>query len=242
MLTRAELKQRAKDSMSAASTHPVLVALVFLLITMVVSGISSFILTLVSSIFGFGAAITGSSTLAAGSVLATFPLSVLIWLIIFSMNAILSVGFSSFTLMTIRHQEAGIDNLFQYFKYFLKVFCLYFMIQLFTFLWSLLFLIPGIIAAMSYQQAIYIFIDDPSKGILQCISESKVMMAGHKWEFFVLMLSFLLWSFLTGITCGIAAIYVFPYIQLTNAVYYDNLKYISTPPQYQQAAQPQTNL
>lgn len=239
MLTRAELKQRAKDSMSAASTHPVLVALVFFLITMAVSVICSFILTTITSIFGFGAAMTNSSALAASAIIATLPISILVSLIVFALTSVLTVGFLSFSLRTIRHQEAEINSLFQYFKYFVKVFCLLFMIQLFSFLWSLLFFIPGIIAMISYQQAIYIFIDDPDKGVLQCIRESKVMMAGHKWELFVLRISFILWGILPAVTCGLASIYVFPYMELTNAVYYDNLKYISTPPQYQQT---QTNL
>ena len=103
------------------------------------------------------------------------------------------------------------------------------MVQLFTALWSLLFVIPGIIASYRYRMAVYLYLDDPDKGILDCIRESKEMMIGHKFELFVLDLSFILWFLLCAVTCGLAALYVTPYVTLTNSVYYDNLKYITSP-------------
>ncbi|MDD2971306.1 MAG: DUF975 family protein [Lachnospiraceae bacterium] len=121
------------------------------------------------------------------------------------------------------------ETLFAFFKSAVKIFCLYFMIQLFIVLWSMLFFIPGIIATYRYMMAVFIYIDDPDKGVMQCITESKMMMIGHKWEFFVLQISFILWWLLCIVTCGLASLYVAPYSSLTYAVYYDNLKFINTP-------------
>ncbi len=234
MLTRAELKQRAKDSMSTATTHPVLVALVYLVITMAISGIISIVNNIFATILGVGSSMADSTIFALGATfslaLLTFAMSIVSSFITYALTA----GFSSYSLKTIRHEDAGLETLFSYMKSFLKVFCLYFMIGLFTMLWSFLFIIPGIIAAYRYSMAVYIFIDDPNKGVLQCISESKEMMIGHKWELFVLQISFILWYLLGGITCGLAFLYVTPYLELTIAVYYDNLKYITTQQNYQE--------
>ena len=95
---------------------------------------------------------------------------------------------------------------------------------LFIMLWSCLCYIPGIIAMLRYSQAFYILAEDPNKGIRQCVNESKELMSGHLWEFFVLQLSFILWYLLTGVTCGIASLYVTPYTEITNAGYYLSLK------------------
>ena len=90
--------------------------------------------------------------------------------------------------------------------------------------WSLLCFIPGIIAGLRYSQAFFILAENPEKGIRQCVNESKVLMSGRLWEFFVLQLSFIPWLILTSITCGIAGLYVTPYTTITYAGYYLSLK------------------
>ncbi len=247
MLTRAELKQRAKDSMSTATTHPVLVTLVYAVIAMAISGIVSVISNIFTAAMGVGASVTDSTAVAIGSILGMFLILLILSIASSIVTYALSAGLTSYYLKTIRHEEAGLEALFSYMKSWLKVFCLFFMIGLFTFLWSLLFIIPGIIATYRYSMAIYIFVDDPDKGILQCISESKEMMVGHKWELFVLQISFILWILLGCVTCGLAFLYVTPYMGLTTTVYYDNLKYITTPQNYQEnpnqfAGQPTMNM
>ncbi len=234
MLTRAELKQRAKDSMSTATTHPVLVGLVFFVIAMAISGIMSVFNNLLGTILGIGTNIIDSTAITLGAILSFTCISFALSIVSSFITYALSAGFTSYCLKTIRREEAGLETLFSYMKSFLKVFCLYFMIGLLTFLWSLLFVIPGIIAAYRYSMAVYIYIDDPNKGVMQCISESKEMMVGHKWELFVLQISFILWFLLGCVTCGLAFLYVTPYLELTTAVYYDNLKYITMQQNYQE--------
>ena len=99
-----------------------------------------------------------------------------------------------------------------------------FLTGLFTFLWSLLFVIPGIIKAFSYYQAMYILADNEGKPALECISESKEMMNGHKMELFVLGLSFIGWVLLGIVTFFIGFIWITPYMQATFANFYRKLK------------------
>ena len=99
-----------------------------------------------------------------------------------------------------------------------------FLVGLYTFLWSLLFVIPGIIKAFSYSQAMYIVAENKGIGAREAISQSKAMMDGHKAELFVLGLSFIGWGLLVTVTLGIAAIWVVPYMQATMVNFYNNLK------------------
>ena len=99
-----------------------------------------------------------------------------------------------------------------------------FLSALFVLLWSLLFIIPGIIKAYSYSMSTYIMAEDPSISSLDAITKSKEMMKGHKFELFVLDLSFIFWHLLGSITFGFAYIYIFPYIEATKANFYLKLK------------------
>jgi uncharacterized membrane protein len=99
-----------------------------------------------------------------------------------------------------------------------------FLVGLFTFLWSLLFIIPGIVKALSYSMSTYILAENKGKSAMECINESKAMTNGYKGELFLLGLSFIGWELLCVITCGIAGIWVYPYIQATFANAYLELK------------------
>lgn len=111
---------------------------------------------------------------------------------------------------------------FSGFDDFWSAFKVTFLTGLYTFLWSLLFIIPGIIKSFSYSMAMYILAENKGKSARECIEESKKMTDGHKMDLFVLGLSFLGWSFLFVISLGIAGIWVIPYINATytNAYYY----------------------
>jgi len=88
----------------------------------------------------------------------------------------------------------------------------------------LLLVIPGIVKGFSYSMAIYILAENPEITATQALDESQRMMYGHRLELFILHLSFLPWLFLTGVTFGIAGIYVIPYMQATLTNYYNALK------------------
>ncbi len=99
----------------------------------------------------------------------------------------------------------------------------------FTYLWMLLLVIPGIIKAISYSQALYIYKDLSDKGqaggytITDFITRSRKLMDGHKADYFVLQLSFLGWFILGCITLGIGFIWIAPYYELTMSGFYDDL-------------------
>ncbi len=95
---------------------------------------------------------------------------------------------------------------------------------LFTFLWSLLFVIPGIIKAISYSQAYYIALEHPEYDANTCITESRKMMNGHKWEYFCLQFSFIGWIIVGSLCLGVGTLWVSAYMNAANAAFYDDLK------------------
>ncbi|MEG0829231.1 MAG: DUF975 family protein [Anaerovoracaceae bacterium] len=124
-------------------------------------------------------------------------------LYIFIVQGPLILGITIFFLNLFRKKPVEPAMAFVGFEYFVKAFCVLFMVGLFTFLWSLLFIVPGIIAAIRYSQAIYIMADDPTKGVMRCIDESKWMMRGNKGKFFALNLSFIGWYIVGILPTGI---------------------------------------
>lgn len=139
--------------------------------------------------------------------------------------SIVSAGFIIFLLNTIRKAGACIGNLLDGFGVFLRIFVLNLLESLFIFLWSLLLVVPGIIAAYRYSMAIYLLLDNPDRSPLECIRESKRMMSGHKAEFFVLDLSFIGWHILSSLPLlgYLVSIWTTPYIGMTKALYYEQL-------------------
>lgn len=117
-----------------------------------------------------------------------------------------------------------IGTLFKGFNYMGKAIALFLMVIFFTMLWSLLFVIPGIIKAYSYSMAFYILAENPEMTAREALNESKEITKGHKLDLFVLELSFILWGLLATVTLGIAYVYVLPYMQLTYVNFYHNIK------------------
>lgn len=91
-------------------------------------------------------------------------------------------------------------------------------------LWSLLFVIPGVIKGYAYSQVKYILHDNPNLNSQDARKMSDIMTKGYKSDLFVLDLSFFAWYLLVACTAGIAIIYVTPYVETTKAMYYENLK------------------
>lgn len=137
----------------------------------------------------------------------------------------------AFTLSMIRVYLSLIEggqpkagDAFEGFDDFWSAFKVSFLVGLFTFLWSLLFVIPGIVKSFSYSMSSYILAENKGKGALECISESKQMTNGYKMDLFILGLSFIGWILLSMITLGIALIWVIPYMNATYANAYKLLK------------------
>ncbi|WP_137625983.1 DUF975 family protein [Lactiplantibacillus pingfangensis] len=100
-----------------------------------------------------------------------------------------------------------------------------------TFLWSLLLIVPGIIKAFAYSQTYFVYKDllaatpngQPRPRYRDAITRSRQLMRGHKFEYFVLQLSFIGWALLSGLTMGIGQLWLTPYRFGVFAAYYDNL-------------------
>lgn len=144
-------------------------------------------------------------------------------------GAPITLGLILFMLSLFRKEEAQIGQIFNGFEYFIKAVFLKVMISIFVILWTFCFIIPGIIASIRYSQAFYILAQDPSKGVMQCVEESKWMMRGNKWKFFCLVLSFFGWALLAAIPAGIGYLWFIPYFSMAQVAFYElvseNLRY-----------------
>ena len=135
-----------------------------------------------------------------------------------------ALGFAGYFLKRIRGEEIEIKNIFDGFENFFSSFLVMFFIGLFTALWSLLLLIPGIIKAYGYSMAYYIMHDDPGIKPLEAIKQSQIMMKGYKWKLFALQFSFIGWTLLCLLTLGVGFLWLNPYFNLSMANFYENLK------------------
>lgn len=99
-----------------------------------------------------------------------------------------------------------------------------FCMGLYTTLWSLLFIIPGIIKAYEYSMIPYLLAENPNMSKQEAFAISKELMDGNKFNAFVLDLSFILWNFVGALAFGLPGIFfVNPYVQLTNVELYVKL-------------------
>jgi len=145
------------------------------------------------------------------------------WIASVLLSGALNYGLYNFYLSFSRSNVPSTADLFSGFQRFVPTLVLYILTGIFTFLWSLLLIIPGIIAAIRYSQAYYILRDNPQIGALEAISRSKEMMAGHKWRYFVLILSFIGWIILACIPLGIGMLWVGPYMYTALGHFHNDL-------------------
>ncbi len=138
---------------------------------------------------------------------------------------VVGVGFVIFTLNSIRHTEPLIENLLDGFGMLGRILLLMVIEYFFIALWSMLFVIPGIIAAYRYSFAVYLLIDNPEMSPMDCIRESKRLTYGYKKQLFVLDLSFILWQLLSWVPIvGYAVeVYLLPYTEPSRALYYEQI-------------------
>ncbi|REE83932.1 putative membrane protein [Paenibacillus taihuensis] len=146
------------------------------------------------------------------------------WWIGILLEAPLGYGIYNHYLDFARGQVPDANGLFRGFRRYKETFILYILSMIFTVLWTLLFIIPGIIAALRYSQAQYLLRDNPNMSPLEAISQSKQMMIGHKWRLFVLYLSFIGWALLCILTLGIGFLWLGPYYYTTIAHFYEELR------------------
>ena len=136
----------------------------------------------------------------------------------------ISIGLAIFALSLSRDENAQIAQIFDGFPKFLVGLGTYILICIFIILWSLLLIIPGIIAGFRYSQVWFILSEDEGIGVMDAISKSKEMMVGNKWKLFCLYCRFIGWGILCVFTLGVGFIVLYPYVGVCVAKFYDDLK------------------
>ncbi len=144
---------------------------------------------------------------------------------------IVSVGFTVFLFNTVRRTGAVYGNLLDGFGPYIRVVVLQIVVGVFIALWSLLFIIPGIVAAYRYSMAKYIMLDHPDYSIMQCIRASKQMTNGYKGKLFALDLSLLGYMLLSLIPYlgYLARVWFLPYRETSYILYYEKLRELFRP-------------
>ena len=145
-----------------------------------------------------------TSSIGSGGILSTF-VSILTNL----MSAVLAAGFVMYCMAIRQGQRAEYLTLFDGFSFVGKVIGLNILIALFTFLWSLLFVIPGIIASYRYRFALYNLYENPDIGILEALNMSKRQTLGYKGQVFMLDLSYIGWLLLASLTSVVQTGYIY---------------------------------
>ena len=216
MTTNQEFKNAALSALRGNWAPAVLAALVYFVLACVVSGATSIYQVANPDLFlPGGTAPAGYLGLSGGS----FLLSVFLFIP-------LSVGFANaFNALYVYSNANVLSNTFGYgFKGYWRSIGGMVLVYVFTFLWSLLLIIPGIIKAYSYSLTPYILIDNPELSPREAVRRSQQMMQGQKFNLFYLQLSFIGWSILACLTGGIGFLWLLPYMQTSQAVFYQNIK------------------
>jgi uncharacterized membrane protein len=177
----------------------------------------AFLVTLLALVLGGSEIFTGFSNLSANfedfnsSAVQGYALFASTWqsmafiygLIALVIGGAVDLGLCQFHIKLQRRQEIGVADLFSRFHIFGKALGLRLFMALFIILWSLLLVIPGIIAAYRYAMAPYLMSENPDLGIREAVNISKQMMSGHKGRLFCLDLSFIGWYLLASLAVGL---------------------------------------
>ena len=141
--------------------------------------------------------------------------------VFFVLGSVISLGYSRFNLDLVDHRkEPEIGTLFGYFPHWKTAAAAKLLQTLYVLLWSLLFVIPGIVASYSYAMTDYILAEHPELTASEAIDQSKQMMDGNRFRLFCLQLSFIGWDILCALTLGIGHLWLTPYKQAASAAFY----------------------
>lgn len=227
---RAMLKENAKYWMSISQPRVWLVTLVFLLATTGVAELAG--LAFPNPLDQFEALVREG--LQSGDVLAVNTaantvldllqtlrgrIGLFFGVLLGLYGIVMHYGYLSYCLETLRSRQPGYGELFSRFYMVGKIILAELLCSLFIFLWSLLFVIPGIIASYRYQMVPYLLLDDPDLPVLEAIRQSKEMMYGRKWELFVLQMSFLPWILGISVAVGVLSTVVLA-VTVSGEAYY----------------------
>lgn len=230
MLDRVQLKMEAKAITKNARVSAYLFTLLYLAIALVLDGldwlvsggIRNDVVTYMESYMGVDVSVYLNSPLSLPAAASGF-ISIVVSLV----AVVLSAGYILYAMSVRKGLETPYSTMFDGFLFAGKIILLSIVQYIFIFLWSLLFIIPGIIAGYRYRFALYNLCENPEMGVMEALNMSKAQTRGHKWELFVLDLSWIGWSILCALTLGILSIWITPYIQQTDIGYFQAIKEMS---------------
>lgn len=142
----------------------------------------------------------------------------------FLMGGVLQMGYADFLLKQHDGKETNFSDLFSKFDSFGTGFAQHFLRVLYTTLWSLLFIIPGIIKGYAYAMTPFILAEHPDLTASRAIELSEQLMDGHKTELFILDFSFIGWSLLAALTMNLGYLLLNPYENAAHAAFYRQLQ------------------
>ena len=145
-------------------------------------------------------------------------------LVRFILGGVIQLGYAKFLLNQHNQQDPKVNDLFSYFDHFGTGFCQQLLRSIYTALWTLLFIVPGIVASYRYAMTPYILAENPELTASEAIDASKYMMYGHKWRLFCLDISFIGWNILCGLTGNLGYIALNPYTNAARTAFYLDLK------------------
>lgn len=237
-INRARLKEQAKGLIPTARPSVISAAAIYVALGAVMSFLSGRLVGVsyqtMERMMRFVQ--QGNTDYAMTVLLSTRPAPAA-WLINLTLELVMwivGVGFTLFILNTIRGSGAALGNLLDGFGFFWRIILLNLVTSVFIALWSLLLVVPGIVAMYRYSMATYVLLDHPEYGVMDCIRESKRITQGRKGELFELDLSFLGWGLLAALPYVgyLISLWVTPYYALTHAMYYERLSGHVAEPEY----------
>ncbi len=159
----------------------------------------------------------------AGAAAALAVSALIMGLVYYTIGSVVTLGYARFNLELIDGGNPELGCLFSYFSWFKTAFCARFLTSLYVLLWSLLLIIPGILASYSYALVPYILAERPELTASEAIRRSKDLMYGNRWRLFCLQFSFIGWSILCALTLGIGNLWLTPYSHAATAAFYRDL-------------------
>ena len=147
-------------------------------------------------------------------------IGLIVGLAFFILGSIINVGYASFALDIDDGLNGDIGSLFSYFKHWRVCVLSNLLRKIYAFLWSLLLVVPGIIARYSYAMVPYIIAENPETTASEALKRSKLLMSGNRWKLFCLEISFIGWWILCVLSLGIGFIWLNPYFEIAMADFY----------------------
>ena len=166
---------------------------------------------------GYGTNVLLGAAVFSGSLILIISLSQ------FLVGGFVSLGLIQFNMNLIDKKPVDFMDIFSKSDMFVKALFLRLRLTVFTFLWTLLFIIPGIIKSYSYSMSGFIMTENPEISSKEAMEVSMKMMSGNKWRLFCLQLSFIGWYILGAMACGIGIFFVQPYVNAAIAGFYDDV-------------------